>query len=327
MKKVWIFGCLILLNIQVSSVYGIGISPGRWTVDMQEFGSFDSNISYKLVRPSTRYSSFNVSNPVGLNGILTEIKTQTGISFSSGIEYLGNNHAVIDWESEELASLNNITAYVNVQSSDLSAVTVEPGTNFIDELVRHSGMLDPVTGIGATAAVVSQISIWRNYAPRIYLQDALIMGQSANLNLQFEDSSTSWWSENPDQPFFSYEIDWEGDGIFDQNGTAGFDEEPIPHSKYPSLSTWTSGIQTSLLSIEHVYDIPGKYTATINVSDIRLNFIETASLQIPINTTPVPEPTTILLLGAGLAGLTGVRFRRKKNSNFRGRGASSCLLN
>ncbi|MCK4826850.1 hypothetical protein KA005_64540, partial [bacterium] len=282
MKKIfWAFSCLILFNFSISNVYAIGISPARWTVDMREYGSFDRSLSYNLIRPGTRYSSFNVYDLAGLNGTLTELKTQAGSSLPNGIEYFGDNSAIIDWESEGLALLGNITALVNVQAPDLSICTVEPGTHYMDHLVQYSGMLEPNSGIGAVTAVVSQISIWRNYAPRVYLQDALTIGQSASLNLQFEDKSTSWWSDNPDQQFFSYEIDWESDGIFDQNGTAGFDEEPIPHIKYPSLSAWSSGIQTSALLLDHIYDAPGNYIATINVTDLRINFRETTSLQIP----------------------------------------------
>ena len=76
MKKLFLIcNWLILCSFVASNAYGIGISPGRWTVDMKEYGSFDSNISYALIRPATRYSSFNVYDPAGLNGTLLGISS------------------------------------------------------------------------------------------------------------------------------------------------------------------------------------------------------------------------------------------------------------
>ena len=204
-------------------------------------------------------------------------------------DYINDNTAVIDWESSNLASLGSINALVNVKAPDLSVCTVEPGTNYMDNLVRHSGMNDPVSGVGAVSAVVSQMSIWRNYAPRVSLQDISVLENSLNFSIELEDKSTSWWDDDPLHQFFSYGIDWDGDGIIDEDGTATFDEEAVPHSKYPSLFTWSSGIQTSTLSLNHVYDAPGNYIATINVSDLRLKFSETTSLQIPVNVASVSK--------------------------------------
>lgn len=302
--------CLILYAFLASNAYAIGLSPARWTVDMREFGSFDSNISYRLVRPTTRYSSFNVSDPAGLSGSLLSLEDHAGNKIYEGIKYKNDNSVVIDWESSHLASSNEINALVNVKTSDLSVSTVEPGTNYIANLVRHSEIIDPDTGIGAVIAIVSQMSIWRNYAPRISLLDSNILGSAVNLNLELEDMSSIWWADDPLHEFFIYSIDWDGDGIIDQDGRATFDEEAFPHLKYPSLFTWSSGLQTSSLSLEHIFDSPGDYIATINVADIRKNFNETASLQVPINVAPVPEPATIILFGTGLIGV--FRFKKKK---------------
>ena len=290
MKRILLVFSFALLAIfcMVSDVSGIGISPARWTNDLLDIDcSFNSGMTYSLVRPSTRYSQFSIHNPAGLNG------TITGSSASSGIEYVNNSTLMIDWESDALSSADSITASIHVQSPESWACPVEPGGYVLADLVRHTEMVDTGSGITAALSAVSEISLWRNYAPRAYLQSSATTGLAVDLGLQFEDKSTSWWAHSSEYPWFSYEIDWDGDGLLDLSGTATFDEEPLPHSKYPSLSTWTSGIQISEQSIEHVFSGPGDYLTTLYITDGK----ETTILQIPIYVTP--EPATIALLGLG----------------------------
>ncbi len=303
-KELLAFNFILLTTLcMVSDVSGIGISPARATYDITEYNcSFNSTIGYTLVRPSTRYSSFIASDSLGLTG------TVVGCSASDGIEYLEDGSMIIDWQSSELSSLESITATMNFQSPQVWDCPAEPGGNaYLADLVRHSEMVDTGSGIVATLSAVSQVSLWRNYAPRTYLQSSATTGLTVSLGLEFEDKSSSWWSRYVDRdyygnPFFSYDIDWDGDGQTDQSGSATFDEEPVPHDKYPSLSTWTSGIQTSTLSLEHVFSDSGNYLTTLYLTD----GTETTSLQIPVNV--VPEPATLALVGLG-----GLFLRKRKS--------------
>lgn len=289
LKVSCLLGCFVLCLVNVG--HGIGISPARWTLDVLENGGLDTHKSYELSPPSSKqYSTFNIQQPAGLD---VEI---TGWSDSPGIARLNESSLLIDWNLVETPS---VTASINVQTPNPWQTTVEPGGDkYLGSLVSHNEVADPDSGIGATASVISQIQFWRNYAPRIDLVDLhepTSMVEPANLVLEFEDKSPAWNSKHANNPWFSYDIDWESDGVIDQIGTATFDEAPIPHTTYPDISTWTAGIQTATLSLDHAYGVSGDYLATVNVTDYRLG--ETTSMQVPI--TVVPEPATLLLLGLG----------------------------
>ena len=307
MKRNLLAFSFVLLTIfcMVSDVSGIGISPARWPNNLPEYDcSFDSSLTYSLMRPSTRrYSQFSISNPAGLSG------TITGCSASGGIEYLSDGSMIIDWQSNELLSLSSITASINVTSPEAWACPAEPGGDtYMADLVWHKEMVETDSGIIPTLWTVSQIAFYRNYAPKAYLQSSATTGLTANLGLQFEDKKSSWFSKyidrdyNGTNPWFAYNIDWDGDGQTDQSGTAIFDEEPVPDSKYPSLFRWTSGIQVSTLSLEHVFSDPGNYLTMLYLTD----GTETTTLQIPVNVTP--EPATLALFGLG-----GLFLRKRKS--------------
>ena len=299
-KELLAFSFILLTTLcMVSDVSGIGISPARATYDITEYNcSFNSTIGYTLVRPGTRHSSFIASDSLGLTG------TVVRCSASDGIEYLEDGSMIIDWQSSELSSLGSITATMNFQSPQVWDCPAEPGGNaYLADLVRHSEMVDTGSGIVATLSAVSQISLWRNYAPRAYLQNSEIAGLAVNLDLQFEDKHGTWWAKNPDFAWFRYDIDWDNDGIIDQSGNSTLDEEAVFQN---NIYRWTSGIQISTLDLEHVYGTGGNYTATISVTDLGYVSGETTTFQIPVNV--VPEPATLALVGLG-----GLFLRKRKS--------------
>ena len=289
---------LVITFCMASQVQAIGISPARWTADLLEYNcTFNSNIGYTLTRPSSRrYSIFSVSDAAGMTGTVTEF------SASGGVEYQNDKSILIDWQSEELMSLNSITASINIQSPTSWDCPAEPGGGrYLADLVCHSEAFESDSGIVAGVATISQIAFYRNYAPRTYLQSSATTRLSVNLSLQIEDKHEIWWANNPEFAWFSYEIDWDNDGIIDQSGNATLDEEAVFQN---NLYRWTSGIQISTLDLEHVYETGGNYTAMISVTDLGYVSGETTTFQIPVNV--IPEPATIALLGLG-----GILLRKR----------------
>lgn len=295
----------LIASFLVQQVSAIGISPTRSTFDLLEYNcTFNSNISYTLNRPSsTRYSMFTVYDAAGMTGSIT------GCSASNSCQYINNKNILIDWQSAELASTSHITATINVQSPQFWDCPAVPGGDvFMPDLVRHSDASVSGSGISIGVAAVSQLALYRNYAPRPYVtsyQDTLNIGQSGNFVFRLEDKQFVWFSPYPDKnynggPWLSYSIDWEGDGIIDTIGNTTFDKNPVPYPGYPGLWKWTSGIQASTIALNHIYNAAGDYSAIVKVWDAR----ESTTLGVPVHV--IPEPTTILLIGLG-----GIFMRKK----------------
>jgi hypothetical protein len=103
------------------------------------------------------------------------------------------------------------------------------------------------------------------------------------------DGSGSTWSGS--NPITLYEWDYDTDGTYDYSSPT----QPIWSVVYPAI-------------------VPTVYTATIRVTD-GIGEVDTFSSSVSITSRdapPVPEPSTLLLLGSGLVGLAGFRRKFKK---------------
>ncbi|HBG60725.1 MAG: hypothetical protein A2Y10_13005 [Planctomycetes bacterium GWF2_41_51] len=282
MRKRKVLLTIVFIALVSPQVNGVGIFMGRQTFVIPENGRLNENITYWLFPPQGQYSTFQPLAPMGLN------TTITGCNAVAGIEYRDDGSLFIDWDAA--GNPSSIDAYVSVSSPDNWQCPAEAGGDrYIDNLVFHS------EGFGSvTMGVFSQIALYRNYAPKASLQSLATTELAVSIGLQFEDKNLSWWANSAEHPWFSYSIDWDGDGSIDQTGTATFNEEPVPDSQYPTLSRWTSGIQISTLQLDHLYDAVGNYNATLILSDS----METTTWQIPIEV--IPEPATLLLFGFGV---------------------------
>jgi len=297
MKKTSVLFILAFITFYMGAeTLAIGISPARRTFDISEFDcTFNSNLGYTLTRPDTRYSLFTVYNKGGLTG------TITSCSASNSIEYIDDNNILIDWESNELNSVGSITSWVSVKSpSSWDCQAVPGGGSYMFDLVRHSDVIETSSGVGAGVAVISQLSLWRNYALRgtvSGIQESYQLNQAVLFDVGVVDyyvgqGFLKWFD-------FSYTIDWESDGIIDQTLTGIRMTDDLGQTAGDAIST---GFKYKDLNFEHLYSNGGEYLITLNLHDS----IETTTLQIPVHVTP--EPTTLFLLGMGSL------FMRKKHN-------------
>lgn len=308
MKKANQMMCMVVVLFVVmvlpSYTLALGISPARWTMDFPEYTT-DTTVRGGAVTlfQDGPFSSVDLLDPHGLDLSFRDLPTGTSL--------FNENTLVVDWAQ---VGVDTLVVPYNVSFPEDWVAPNGPGSNSMFDILWHSQIADPNQGgtIIVILRVALQLSVWQNYAPRVHVEELLNsvdVGQLASVTLRLEDKSSSWWSENPNQHWFSYEMDWDGDGLIDDIGTTSFDEAPTPHWKYPTLSAWTSGIQTGTQELNHIYDAAGSYTARLTIQDTGF-VIESTTLDIPIEVTP--EPTTITLLALGGAALASKRRKAKQ---------------
>jgi hypothetical protein len=107
------------------------------------------------------------------------------------------------------------------------------------------------------------------------------------------------------------------------DGSDGFQTDPDPGSIGALDGTSTYYYDPSF---SYFFDQPGTYYLSVSlynwddsfpgqiIGPMALAPNDEYVLQVSLNPAPVPEPTTMLLFGTGLAGLLGSRIRRKKKA-------------
>ncbi len=83
-------------------------------------------------------------------------------------------------------------------------------------------------------------------------------------------------------------------------------------STEPNNGRWLPGQYEDYLSMTRAWFNPGYWSDSINSALHTGNMSEAYIIEYEPGHAPVPEPATILLFGAGLAGLVGSRARKKK---------------
>jgi len=96
---------------------------------------------------------------------------------------------------------------------------------------------------------------------------------------------------------FTWNLDW-----VQKNGTVSYDFDLIPGP------TTNQGVNVQLAGLDQLYSASHTADGSMNAN------VKWDTLRIELNPVPnsIPEPTTMLLFGTGLAGLFGVVRRKKK---------------
>ena len=111
------------------------------------------------------------------------------------------------------------------------------------------------------------------------------------------------------------DVDWGFIGIWDADFENRYDDFPLDKWDWDTDIFGTASFDDSILQFYNYngqsVDVEGQYYLYFNPSHV--NNGEPGSFGIrQVATTSVPEPSTILLLGAGLAGVGILRRRFKK---------------
>ncbi len=197
---------------------------------------------------------------------------------------------------------------LSTQSAKATIIDATDGThNFMTDTITGLDWMDPATTLGMSFdTVTSQLGGGGDYDGWGYATDAQLGIFLSNTELSFLNPATMV-VVNELNDFMD---DWGGptgvypDSPFDRTWILGMTEDDGFNSRS------VSGIQSGP---DHggTHELFTEYGLGVESIDNDTGWPDLGSFLIR-NSTPVPEPTTIALLGLGLVGLAGAEVRRRR---------------
>ena len=163
----------------------------------------------------------------------------------------------------------------------------------------------PVCALGGGGTAVDMMEV--------FIETPGVVFQSPGLNVYDAAWGPSGWTENDVNPNYS---NASGSAMATFNYILNFN---IDSTMWPSTATIgvdvyyfqnMSGTETLIDEAGLTYDGPSAFDTTVNNWGVSTNPINPAGLA-GENTTPTPEPTTMILMGSALIGLGLRRYHKR----------------